>query len=72
MQLSGHFPAGLVPRPFWGTLQDLLIFSQKLEDHINHVYKVLTVLENARVSLKIRKFQFFRKSLYYLGHMLLP
>lgn len=52
-------------------LDDLLIFSRKLEDCIKHVDEVLTVLENAGVSLKIRKCQLFRKSVDYLGHVLL-
>ena len=53
-------------------LDDVLIFSRQQEDHIKHVDEVLTLLENAGISLKLRKCQFFRKSLDYLGHVLLP
>lgn len=55
-----------------GYLDDVLIFSQKLEDHIKHVNEVITLSETAGVSLKSCKCQFFRKSLDYLGHVLLP
>lgn len=43
-------------------LDDMLIFSGKLEDHIKYVDELLTLLENAGVLLKIRKRQFFQKS----------
>lgn len=49
----------------------MFIYSPKLEYHIKPVEEVLTLLENTSVSLKLRKFQFFRKSLDYLGHVLL-
>lgn len=55
-----------------GYLYYVLIFSSKLEDHIKHVYEVLTLLENAGVSLNPRRCQFFRKYLYYFGPVLLP
>lgn len=53
-------------------LDDVLIFFRKLEDDIKHVELVLTLLEIVGVSLKLRKGQVFRKSLDYLGHVLLP
>lgn len=53
-------------------LEKVLIFLRKIEDHIEHVYEVLMLLEKAVVSLKIRKCQLFRKRLDYLGHVLLP
>lgn len=43
-------------------LDDVLIFSRKLEEHIKHVDKVLTLLENDSVSLKLSKCYIFRKS----------
>lgn len=58
-------------KPFLVYLNDVLIFSCKLEDHIKHIDEVLTLLENAGVSLKISKCQLFRKRLGYLGHVLL-
>lgn len=51
---------------------DVLIFWQKRKHHIKQVYEVLKLFENAGLSLKIRKCQFFRKSFNYRGHVLLP
>lgn len=53
-------------------LNDVLIFSLKLKDHIKHVYEVRMLMENARLSLHLRMCQFFRKIFDYLGHLLLP
>lgn len=48
-----------------------MILSYKVEGHIKHVNVVLRMLENAGASVKIRKSQFFRKRLDYLGNVLL-
>lgn len=53
-------------------LDDVLMFSRKLEGHIKHVGEVRTLLGNAGVSLKIQKCQVFRKNLNYLYHVRLP
>lgn len=52
-------------------LDYVLIFSRKLEDHVKHVDEVITPLDNTSVSLKIRNYQFLRRSLDYLGQVLL-
>jgi len=49
-------------------LDDVIIFSQTEEQHIDHVDKVLKILHQAGVTLKLRKSHFFRKSVDYLGH----
>lgn len=61
-----RFKTGLV------YLDNLLIFLQQLEDRIEHVEEVLTLLENFTVLLSTHKFQFFRKSLDNLSHVLTP
>lgn len=53
-------------------LDDVLIFSHNLKDHIKHADEVLALFGNAVVSLKIRKCQFFLKTLDYISHVLLP
>lgn len=52
-------------------LNDVLIFSGKVEYYIQKVDEVFTLLENSAVSLKIRRCKFFQKFLDYLGHVLL-
>lgn len=44
-------------------LDDFLMFSRKLEDHLKHIDEVLTLLENDSVSLKILKCQLFPRRL---------
>jgi len=53
-------------------LDDVIIFSKEEEEHIRHVDHVLTVLRQAGVTLKLRKSEFFRKSVNYLGHTIRP
>jgi len=53
-------------------LDDVIVQSNKLEDHIKHVDEVLTLLEEAGISLKLRKFEFFQRQVKYLGQVFLP
>lgn len=52
-------------------LDDALVFPKSVEDIIKHFVEVLQLLQDASVSLKHRKFS-FRKTVDYLGHLLLP
>lgn len=53
-------------------LDDVLIFSNKLDDNIKHVYEMITTLEDARVKLNIAKIQVFQGQVGYLGLMIKP
>ena len=48
-------------------LDDVIIFSKSVEDHINHVDEVLTCLREAGVSLNLSKCNFFFDKLGILG-----
>ena len=50
-------------------LDDVLIFSNDLDEHIEHVDKVLTLLDENSVRLRLSKCFFAKKELEYLGHM---
>jgi transposase InsO family protein len=50
-------------------LDDIIVFSATLEQHLHDLDRVLTLLHNAGVTLKLRKCQFFRDSVRYLGHI---
>ena len=50
-------------------LDDVLIFSNDLDGHIEHIDKVLTLLEENAIRLRLSKCFFAKKELEYLGHM---
>ena len=53
-------------------LDDVIVFSSREEDHVEHVREVLNALHEAGVTLKLRKCEFFKKSVRYLGHVISP
>ena len=50
-------------------LDDVLVYSESFEDHINHVQDVLKRLQKHGIKLKADKCQFFRKEVKYLGRI---
>jgi hypothetical protein len=53
-------------------LDDVIIFSRSFEEHVRHLTLVLQKLSEAGATLKFSKCQFFRRSVDYLGHRILP
>ena len=53
-------------------VDDVIIYSNTLDDHINHVDEIFTTLAEVGVTLKINKFNFCQKEIEYLGHMVKP
>jgi len=51
-------------------LDDVLVYSRTLEDHKDHVRKVIRKLSNARLHLNINKSEFAVKEVKYLGLIL--
>ena len=51
-------------------LDDILIFSETLQDHLTHLQKVINRLKTANLKLKPTKCMFMRKELEYLGHVI--
>ena len=51
-------------------LDDVLIFSCTLEEHLEHIKIVLEQLKDAGLTLKQSKFCFFHTHLNYLGHVI--
>ncbi|GBG69829.1 hypothetical protein CBR_g4658 [Chara braunii] len=51
-------------------LDDILIFSKSMEEHVKHLEEVLQVLNEAQLHLNLEKFEFGRDSVIYLGHRL--
>mgnify|MGYP003411260331 FL=1 len=53
-------------------LDDVIIYSHSLKDHLVHVDYVLSLLRNAGISLKLQKCNFFQPRVDYLGHVVTP
>ena len=53
-------------------IDDVLVFSEKLEEHLQHLRLVLERLRKAGLKLKPSKCHFLRESVEYLGHVIIP
>ena len=50
-------------------IDDVLIFSETLEEHLTHIHSVLKRLLDVGLKLKPGKCKFLRKEVEYLGHI---
>lgn len=55
-----------------GYLDDILVYSQNEEEHVRHVKKVLTALQEHHLLLKPEKCHFHTKRLTFLGYVVTP
>jgi len=53
-------------------LNDVIVFSRTVGDHIRHLREVLLLLEEAGISLKPSKCHLFQQEMEYLGHVVRP
>ena len=51
-------------------MDDILIYSPTLEDHVSHLQQVLTLLQEHQLSIKRSKCSFAQGKLEYLGHII--
>ncbi|GBG59127.1 hypothetical protein CBR_g32144 [Chara braunii] len=51
-------------------LDDILIFSKSMEEHLEHLEEVLAVLKKTQLHLNFAKSEFGKDSVIYLGHRL--
>ena len=51
-------------------LDDIIIFSKTLQEHLSHIRMVFEKLRTANLSMKKSKCNFFSKEIQYLGHIL--
>ena len=75
-QSAGYFQstlervlAGLVGDCLLCYVDDILVFSENLSDHLNNLSKIFARLRNARLKLKPSKCNFGAKEVHYLGHI---
>jgi hypothetical protein len=50
-------------------LDDILIFSKNDQEHVEHVRQVLNILEQHHYLVKLKKCDFFKTEVTYLGHV---
>jgi hypothetical protein len=50
-------------------LDDLIVFSKTILEHVDRLDKVFTKLRNCRLKLKLAKCDFFKEEVKYLGHI---
>ena len=53
-------------------LDDIIVFSASQEDHLNHLRSVLQLLREAGATLRLKKCEFLKTRVKYLGHEILP
>ena len=53
-------------------IDNIIIFSKTVDEHIDHVDEILGILRTSGVTLKINKCKFFSDSVEYLGHVIRP
>ena len=53
-------------------INDVLVFSRTLDEHLQHLKLVISRLQNAGLKLKPSKCYFIRKEVEYLGHLVTP
>ena len=53
-------------------LDDILVVSSSVEEHVIHVKEVLQHISEAGLRLKPEKYRFATKQIDYLGHTLTP
>ena len=51
-------------------LDDIIVFSSSLQEHMLHLHAVFTRLNNANVKLQPNKSDFLRNEIEYLGHII--
>lgn len=51
-------------------IDDIFIFSTKLDEHLRHAEKVLKLLSNVVMTVKLKKGSCFREIINYLGHII--
>lgn len=57
----GHFA--------WVFIDDIIIYSRSLEEHLEHLRIVFDVCRTANLRLRLEKCQFAKRSVEYLGHL---
>lgn len=64
--------AGLTPQQCLVYLDDIIIYSKSLQEHINRLKNVFIKCRQANIKIQLDKSEFLHKSVKYLGHIITP
>ena len=53
-------------------IDDVIVFSKDVESHFVHLDQIMTLLRDAGITLKLKKCEFFKDRVTYLGHVVSP
>ena len=68
----GHILRGLEYRFALIYIDDIIIFSNSIDDHLTHLEEVFRRLREANVKLNPKKCSFVKRRIQYLGHVVTP
>ena len=71
-RLMGHILRGLEYRFALIYIDDVIIFSKSVEEHLSHLEEVFRRLREANVKLNPKKCNFVKQKVEYLGHVVTP
>ena len=71
-RLMGHILRGLEYRFALIYIDDIIIFSQSVDEHLDHLEEVFRRLRDANVKLNPKKCSFVKQRVEYLGHVVTP
>ena len=71
-RLMGHILRGLEYRFSLIYIDDIIIFSKSVEEHLSHLEEVFRRLREANVKLNPKKCNFVTQKVEYLGHVVTP
>ena len=71
-RLMGHILRGLEYRFALIYIDDIIIFSKSVDEHLDHLEEVFRRLCDANVKLNPKKCSFFKQRVEYLGHVVTP
>ena len=71
-RLMGHILRGLEYRFALIYIDDIIIFSKSVDEHLDHLEEVFRRLRDANVKLNPKKCSFVKQRVEYLGHVVTP
>ena len=71
-RLMGHTLRGLEYRFALIYIDDIVIFSKSIKEHLTHLEEVFRRLRDANVKLNPEKCSFVKQRIVYLGHVVTP
>ncbi|CEL62801.1 hypothetical protein RSOLAG1IB_12575 [Rhizoctonia solani AG-1 IB] len=69
-QLMNHLFSAHIGVFMYVYLDDIIIFSNTIEEHVSHIRTILNILEREKFYLSPKKMQFFTKEINLLGHVI--